>query len=105
MNDKPGHSASSTVNVDAKLGTLNYKADHAAHIRIKEDQTCLLKCPDKPCVNVCPAAVYRWEEEQKKIIVSFENCIECGACRMVCPFSNIDCYWPRGGFGVQYRYG
>jgi ferredoxin-like protein FixX len=24
---------------------------------------------------------------------------------MVCPFDNIKCHWPRGGFGVQYKYG
>lgn len=93
------------VNVDEKLGSLSYKADHQAHITLKDGETCLNKCHDKPCVNVCPAQVYRWEDAQKKIIVSFENCIECGACRMLCPFDNIQCHWPRGGFGVQYRYG
>jgi ferredoxin-like protein FixX len=24
---------------------------------------------------------------------------------MVCPFQNIKCHWPRGGFGVQYKFG
>lgn len=93
------------TNVDAKLGTLTYKVDHHTHIEIKAADTCAQKCSDKPCTTICPAQVYRWEEDQKKILVSFENCIECGACRMLCPFDNIQCHWPRGGFGVQYKFG
>jgi ferredoxin like protein len=93
------------VNVDGKLGTLTYKADHESHIKISDTTVCLEKCSGKPCVTACPAAVYNWEDAQKKIIVSYENCIECGACRMLCPFDNIKCHWPRGGFGVQYKFG
>lgn len=94
------------VNVDAKLGLLTYKADHEQpHIKIKNADTCATKCADKPCTTVCPAKVYVWEAAQNKIIVNYENCIECGACRMLCPFDNIDCTWPRGGFGVQYKFG
>lgn len=94
------------ANVEEKLGFLTYKADHQqSHITIPDPHICLDKCRDKPCLTVCPAQVYTWEEVQKKVIVSYENCIECGACRMLCPFDNIKCHWPRGGFGVQYKYG
>ncbi len=99
-----------SVNVDEKLGLLTYKADHSfAHIKIKNADTanspCVTQCKDKPCTTVCPAKVYNWEESQKKILVAYENCIECGACRMLCPYDNIACEWPRGGFGVQYKLG
>ena len=96
------------MNVEAKLGTLNWKKSPDAHIVLRNaaaDSPCVSKCKDKPCVTVCPAKVYEWEESHKKIIVNYENCIECGACRMLCPFDNIDCDWPKGGFGVQYRFG
>ena len=97
------------VNVDEKLGWLTYKADHSfAHIKIKDGSAnapCVHDCKDKPCTYVCPAKVYNWEASQKKILVAYENCIECGACRMLCPFDNIACEWPRGGFGVQYKMG
>ena len=97
------------ANIEEKLGTLTFKTDHSnAHIRIKdnsEKSPCLEKCEDKTCTVVCPATVYAWEEAQKKILVSYENCIECGACRMICPFDNISCEWPKGGFGVQYKMG
>jgi len=94
------------VNIDEKLGTLTYKADHNnAHIDIRNDAVCQTQCKDKTCTVVCPARVYVWEPSLNKLVVSYENCIECGACQMLCPFDNIDCEMPRGGFGVQYKYG
>jgi ferredoxin like protein len=97
------------VNVDEKLGLLTYKADHSfAHIKLRDESAnapCVKKCQDKPCTIVCPAKVYNWEPSQNKILVAYENCIECGACRMLCPFDNIACEWPRGGFGVNYKMG
>ena len=57
------------------------------------------------CVTGCPAAVYAWDEAQKKILVACENCVECGAARMLCPYYNIEWVPPRGRFGVQYKYG
>ena len=92
------------MSLEDKLGTLTYKNDHQTHIKILQADVCL-QCPNKPCVTGCPAGVYVWDEPQKKIIVSYENCIECGACRMLCPYDNIACEWPRGGFGVQYKLG
>jgi ferredoxin like protein len=94
-----------TSNVEEKLGWLTYKNDHQTHITIGDPAVCLEKCEAKPCTTVCPALVYVWEPEPKKIVVSYENCVECGACRMLCPFQNIKCHWPRGGFGVQYKFG
>jgi ferredoxin like protein len=90
--------------IEEKLGLLTYKNDHQTHIKIMDQNVCL-KCPNKPCVTACPAKVYEWDEVQKKTLVAYENCIECGAARMLCPFYNIEWVPPRGGFGVQYKYG
>ncbi len=90
--------------VEEKLGLLTYKNDHQSHIAISKTEICL-KCKDKPCVSVCPAKVYDWDEAKKKIVIGYENCIECGAARMICPFQNIKWEPPRGGFGVSYKYG
>ena len=92
------------MTLEAKLGLLTYKNDHESHIKITDPQVCL-KCPNKPCVTACPAKVYTWDEDKKAIITSYENCIECGAARMLCPFYNIEWHPPRGGFGVSYKYG
>ena len=94
----------SSSQVDSRLGLLTYKNDHESHIKIKSKDVCV-KCPDKPCVALCPAAVYTWQDSMKEIKVQHENCIECGGCRMICPYLNIDCVWPRGGMGVAYKYG
>jgi ferredoxin-like protein FixX len=53
------------VNVDEKLGTLTYKADHQAHITLKSADVCRDRCHDRPCTTVCPAQVYRWEDPKR----------------------------------------
>jgi len=92
------------MTLEDKLGLLTYKNDHTSHIKIFDANVCL-NCPNKPCVTGCPAGVYNWDAVQKKIVFSHENCIECGAARMLCPFNNIEWNPPRGGFGVSYKYG
>jgi ferredoxin like protein len=94
--------------VEAKLGTVEWKKSPKPHIVLKDagpSAPCVDACKDRPCTTVCPAKVYEWEAAQKKVLVAYENCIECGACRMLCPFDNISCDWPGGGFGVKYKYG
>jgi ferredoxin like protein len=93
------------MSIEEKLGLLSFKSDHESHISISDPSVCLERCPDKPCIKVCPAKVYDWDESQKKIVIGYENCIECGAARMICPFQNIKWEPPRGGFGVSYKYG
>lgn len=92
------------MKLEDKLYLLKFNWDEQSHIDIVSQDVCA-RCPDKPCTIVCPAEVYVWDEENAKTVVSFENCIECGACRLICPYNNIACVMPRGGYGVQYRYG
>ena len=89
-----------------KLFTNRYREDEGhSHISIPDQRICATKCEGKYCNFFCPAGVYQWDEEQRKNLVSFGNCIECGACAIGCPYDNIACESPRGGFGVQYRLG
>jgi ferredoxin like protein len=90
------------VKLEDKLFLNRFKRDDQSHIDIVSDDVCR-RCPDKPCTIVCPAEVYHWAGD--RITVSYENCIECGACRLICPYNNIACTMPRGGYGVQYKYG
>jgi len=97
-----------TETVETKLGTLDWKKSPDAHIHLKKSDAsapCVSDCKDRPCTTVCPAKVYEWEADHKKVVVNYENCIECGACRMLCPLDNITCEWPGGGQGVKYKYG
>jgi ferredoxin like protein len=95
----------SKVRIEDKLFLVKFKPDHESHLVIIDQETCLHKCKDRPCTVFCPAHVYEWEEANNKITVGFENCLECGACRIGCPHQNIEWRYPRGGFGVSYKYG
>ena len=92
--------------LEDKLFTVRNKKDEGnPHIRVPDQSICSEKCTGKYCTHFCPAGVYLWDPENGKNLVSYENCIECGACSVGCPFDNIDCQTPRGGFGVQFKYG
>ena len=41
--------------------------------------------------------------ETKEITVQYENCLECGACRMACPKNAIDWNYPKASLGVLYK--
>lgn len=88
------------VNIDDKLFLNTYKTDTIAHLMIKEEIVCE-KCTKKACTEFCPARVYEYKDN--KIVLGYEGCLECGACRIACPHNNIDWNYPRGGFGVQFR--
>ena len=60
-------------------------------------------CVTKPCVIVCPVQCY--QKEKNKLIFSWENCVECGSCRIVCSEGAITWNFPRGGYGVCFRFG
>ena len=93
------------MSIEEKLGLLKYKNDRESHISVFNHDICANHCKDKPCIRVCPAKVYEWNEESNTINVNYENCIECGAARMICPFDNISWEMPKGGYGVSYKYG
>lgn len=88
-----------------KLGRLKYVTDaDNPHLATKDVETCR-QCQDKPCIPRCPAETYRWNHEEQSLEIAFENCVECGVCKIVCPYGNIEWRYPRGGYGVRYKYG
>lgn len=93
------------MNLEDKLFLTRFQPDNQSHLMIKDRDTCAHKCSEKYCTFVCPAKVYDWEEEEQKIHIGYEGCVECGTCRYGCIFDNIEWKYPRGGFGVQYKYG
>lgn len=85
-----------------KLYTVKYKTDTQSHLQAKDVEVCR-SCKDKPCIPRCCAEVYSWEDDH--LHIAFENCLECGVCKVICPYDNIDWSYPRGGFGVVYKFG
>ena len=87
--------------IQDKLGTIKYNCDEKAHLIV--DLAKCANCKDKPCTHVCPAAVYNYDENLKEITVQYENCLECGACRIVCPYDAIGWEYPSSGCGVIFK--
>ncbi len=91
------------VNIDEKIGATKFFVDEDyAHLKIRSPEICR-QCSLRPCLNFCPAGVYRLTENM--IVVSYQACLECGSCRVGCPYRNIQWDYPRGGFGVSYKFG
>ncbi|MEW5769137.1 MAG: 4Fe-4S dicluster domain-containing protein [Pseudomonadota bacterium] len=94
----------STVNVETKLFQNRYLVDaEQPHIRIRVPSLCEKKCADQPCVVCCPAGCYT--AEGRKVTLITDGCLECGTCRIVCLERNLDWEYPRGGYGIQYKFG
>jgi ferredoxin like protein len=92
------------VYVDDLLMTLKYFIDEEeAHLWIKEPEVCS-RCEQKPCLAFCPVGVYSLGSDGK-IQIAYQSCVECGSCRVGCPYKNIGWELPRGGFGVAYKFG
>lgn len=88
--------------IEDKLFLVKYKPDKESHIEI--DQEKFKADPLKAVLFICPAKVYELKDETGECMVAFENCLECGTCRVAC-IEYVLWKYPRGGFGVQYRFG
>ncbi len=89
--------------------TFNYKGtiiniDNYSHINVNNRATCLQECSNKTCTYLCPAHVFWWREDIKEIEVRYWQCLECGLCLIICSKNNIEWIYPRGGYGVKYRF-
>jgi len=89
------------VKVEDKLAVNKYDVDREPHIKVAED-VCRT-CDKRPCLYTCPADCFKLSEE--KITFSYEGCLECGSCRIVCDKDAIEWSYPRSGFGICYEFG
>jgi ferredoxin like protein len=87
--------------IETKLGTLRYNIDKEAHIKVNFE-TCK-ECDGKPCISGCPAQCFELVNNEVKF--QYEDCIECGTCKILCKKEAIDWNYPRGTFGVAFRKG
>ena len=93
-----------TVNVEEKLFQNRYRVDVGnPHIRIKDEAVCT-SCDLMPCVVCCPASCWSADAEGRVDLV-VDGCVECGTCRIVCEPGNVDWNYPRGGFGILFKFG
>ena len=91
------------MKLEDKLFLDRYVVDSVPHLKIKNPDICVM-CEKKQCLYTCPAQVYKLEEG--KVVVSYEGCVECGTCRIICSENNnLEWRYPRGGYGISYKYG
>ncbi len=90
--------------VEGKLYTNRYLVD-AGHPHIK------VKPHNKPSrallslTHTCPAGCYSLNDKGQ-VEIAVDGCLECGTCRVVCaPTGEIEWSYPRGGFGVLFKFG
>ncbi|MBI2868260.1 MAG: 4Fe-4S dicluster domain-containing protein [Chloroflexi bacterium] len=91
------------MNIEDKLFLDRFKVDEESHLKITEGGECARRCIEHACLYLCPANVYRLEDET--ITVNYEGCLECGSCRVACAFLKIEWRFPRGGYGVSHKFG
>lgn len=94
----------SNVKVEDKLFQNRYLVDAGRpHIKVRPH--------DKPSkallslTHVCPAGCYSLNDKDQ-VEISVDGCVECGTCRIVTAATG-DVVWdyPRGGYGVLYKFG
>lgn len=55
--------------------------------------------------HICPAGCYS-QTPSGQIEIAPDGCLECGTCRVLCEASgDITWNYPRGGFGVLFKFG
>ena len=93
----------SPVNVDVKLGVNKFNVDEdSPHIILKTD-------PDKQAlevlINAGPAGLYN-KQDDGSVRFDYAGCLECGTCRILGLDTALEKWeYPRGTFGVEFRYG
>ncbi|ACL58896.1 ferredoxin family protein [Methylobacterium nodulans] len=93
-----------TARVEEKLYQNRYLVDvRRPHIRIMphaEPSPNLLAM-----TRLCPAGCYSLTDRGQIEVVP-DGCFECATCRVLCePSGEIEWNYPRGGFGVLFKFG
>ncbi len=91
------------VDIKARLGTSKYVTDAHEYAHITVDPDVCETCPHTMCVNACPAKCFEFQNGRMQF--TYEDCVECGTCDIVCTPGSVKWNHPRASFGVNYRYG
>lgn len=92
------------ASLEDRLYTVKYEDPGESHLDVFDPDICATDCGTDDCVDVCPANVWRTDDDGVPTI-AYENCLECGTCRWGCPYDNVDWSYPERGSGVTYKNG
>lgn len=87
------------MKIDDKLALNLFHVGREPHLKINPD--ICRTCPHKACTRVCPVENYTLEGDT--VVLSWEGCLECGTCRIVCDQGSLEWDYPQGGCGIVYR--
>ncbi|HMV38231.1 ferredoxin family protein [Plasticicumulans sp.] len=92
--------------VEEKLFQNRYRVDEGRpHIQIIDQEKCT-ECGTQDCTYLCPAACYAKAEDGRHVVLTTDGCLECGTCRVICSeFRNVAWEYPRGGYGILFKFG
>jgi ferredoxin like protein len=90
--------------VEQKLFQNRYVVDAARpHITVRPHTK-----PSKALLSLtkaCPAGCYDLND-LGQVEISVDGCLECGTCRVLCgPSGEVEWSYPRGGYGVSFKFG
>lgn len=91
------------MKLEERLALNKYDVDREVHITV--DERVCKECVIKSCLYICPAQCFVMREGQDNVTFSYEGCLECGSCRIICDNGAINWIYPRGGLGIAYQYG
>ena len=99
-----GEGAASGVKVEEKLFQNRYLVDAGRpHIKVRPHDK-----PSKALLSLtytCPAGCYS-VNDKGQVEITVDGCVECGTCRVVTAGTGeVQWSYPRGGFGVLYKFG
>jgi ferredoxin like protein len=94
------------VKVEEKLYQNRYRVNSGRpHVSIRNPELCATACGARQCTVCCPAGCYTLEGNGRVVLIT-DGCLECGTCRIICDeHRNLDWEWPRGGFGMLFKFG
>lgn len=56
-------------------------------------------------LTACPAGCYALNGAGQ-VEIAADGCVECGTCRLIAePCGDIEWSYPRGGYGILYKFG
>lgn len=96
--------AMSELSVADRLATLAYTVDETPHIVV--DGAKCRDCAPHPCLGFCPAQCFTPNDsgDGGGIDYYYAGCVECGTCLIMCNRDAVQWSYPRGGYGIVYRF-
>lgn len=92
------------TSVPERLASNRYQTDEeSSHIEV-DQEVARRTGAAQVLLAVCPAHVYSLRADGT-LAVEYAACLECGTCLAVAPPGSLRWRYPRGGFGVQLRFG